>query len=94
MERRGGQRGTRGRRAGPGGGAAIAERGRAKNGVSLREGTLTVSVVESDLSVNPDLSASAGSFFTPFRGYPLHLMIHVADSHARARSESGHDGPP
>ena len=28
----------------------------AKNGVSLREGTLTASVVESDLSVYPDLS--------------------------------------
>ena len=66
----------------------------AENGVLLREGTLTVSVVESDLSVYPDLSASAGSIFTPFRGYPLHLMIHVAGSHARARSESGHVGPP
>ena len=35
------------------------------NGVSLREGTLTASVVESDLSDYPDLSASARSFFTP-----------------------------
>lgn len=32
--------------------------------MSLREGTLTLSVVESDLLVNPNLSASAGSFFT------------------------------
>ena len=38
--------------------------GGVKNGVSLREGALKASVVESDLSDYPDLSASARSFFT------------------------------